>query len=106
MSEDLIPEIAERWYKVYPHYFSTYCIHGLHEQCRKRCKTCEYPCQCKAKECPCSTRRNIHDDIDAWHDAEYATISLHEYLGMTWEQYKLWAEKSILPEDSIYYNGE
>lgn len=31
----------------YPHYFSTYCIHGLHERCRLTCKHCEKPCLCR-----------------------------------------------------------
>jgi len=30
----------------YPHYFSTYCIHGLHERCRHTCKHCERHCRC------------------------------------------------------------
>lgn len=30
----------------HPHYTSTYCIHGLHDQCRLTCKTCDEGCQC------------------------------------------------------------
>ena len=30
----------------YPHYFSTYCQHGDHEDCRLTCKTCSAPCLC------------------------------------------------------------
>lgn len=36
----------------YPHYWSTYCMHGLHDACRLTCKTCEAPCRC-----PC------HDEV-------------------------------------------
>lgn len=32
--------------QAYPHYTGTYCIHGLHEQCKLVCKTCEAPCLC------------------------------------------------------------
>jgi hypothetical protein len=31
---------------VWPHYTSTYCIHDLHEACRRTCKICEHPCLC------------------------------------------------------------
>lgn len=31
----------------FPHYFSTYCIHGLHGDCRLTCKTCQLPCRCE-----------------------------------------------------------
>lgn len=30
----------------YPHYFSTYCIHGLHDRCRLTCKHCDRSCRC------------------------------------------------------------
>jgi hypothetical protein len=30
----------------YPHYYSTYCIHDLHDDCRLDCKTCQEPCRC------------------------------------------------------------
>ena len=36
----------------------------------------------------------IDDYIDAWHDSDSDTeIELHEYLGMTWEEYSSWAVK-------------
>lgn len=34
----------------------------------------------------------IHDEIDVWH-AGGTGLSLHEFLGMTWPEYQLWAEK-------------
>jgi hypothetical protein len=30
----------------YPHYWSTYCIHLNHADCRMTCKTCQTPCLC------------------------------------------------------------
>ncbi|MFD6095736.1 hypothetical protein ACFVWN_04525 [Nocardiopsis flavescens] len=36
--------------------------------------------------------------IDAWHDGEDGR-DLHEYLGMTWEEYQLWVER---PESLRY----
>lgn len=30
----------------YPHYYSTYCVHGLHDRCRLTCKHCERYCRC------------------------------------------------------------
>jgi hypothetical protein len=28
------------------HYYSTACLHQLHDQCRLTCKTCGDPCRC------------------------------------------------------------
>lgn len=36
--------------ELWPHYWSTYCIHDLHSDCRLACKTCQSPCRC-----PCHT---------------------------------------------------
>ena len=35
-----------------------------------------------------SIEEQLLDKIDEWHDDISITISLHEYLGMNWEQYK------------------
>lgn len=32
------------------------------------------------------TEDNIHDLIDQWHKGE-SELELHEFLGLTWEQY-------------------
>jgi hypothetical protein len=31
----------------------------------------------------------IHDFIDEWHTGE-SSLALHEFLGMTWDEYVLW----------------
>lgn len=40
---------------------------------------------------------DIHDYVARWHDAAddspEAKLELHEYLGMSWKEYQLWAEK-------------
>jgi hypothetical protein len=40
---------------------------------------------------------SIDDFIDAWHDApadsKIASQSLHEFLGMSWDEYRLWVER-------------
>jgi len=34
---------------------------------------------------------DINDWVDAWHDPNVIIpLSLHVYLGMTWEEYSLW----------------
>jgi hypothetical protein len=33
-------------YAYYPHYWSTYCVHHQHTDCRLTCKHCEAPCLC------------------------------------------------------------
>jgi hypothetical protein len=40
---------------------------------------------------------DIEDYIEAWHDAPddsvEASLQVHEFLGMTWEEYRLWGEQ-------------
>lgn len=39
----------------------------------------------------------IDDFVESWHEND-STQELHEYLGMSWEEYSVWATKpSILP---------
>jgi hypothetical protein len=40
----------------------------------------------------------IHDHIGEWHDAPEDGETLHAHLGMTWEQYAAWVERSELPQ--------
>ena len=40
----------------------------------------------------------IDDFVDNWHEDKVTTLQLHEYLGMSWEEYSVWATSpSILP---------
>ena len=39
---------------------------------------------------------DIDDYISEWHDDEETELSLHEYLGMSWEIYKYWLETTEL----------
>ena len=40
----------------------------------------------------------VDDFVENWHEDENSTQELHEYLGMSWEEYSVWATKpSILP---------
>lgn len=39
----------------------------------------------------------INDKIDAWHEGGGANMTLHEWLGMSHDEYKLFVEKSIIP---------
>jgi hypothetical protein len=43
-----------------------------------------------------ATAADIHDYIAAWHDApdgsSEAKVELHDYLGLTWNEYQLWGE--------------
>ena len=32
---------------LWPHYFSTTCMHGLHDKCKGKCKFCEEKCRCR-----------------------------------------------------------
>jgi hypothetical protein len=45
------------------------------------------------------TNDDIDDMIDAWHDSgPEEKRSLHEYLGMTWEEYCYHSETSKIPQ--------
>jgi hypothetical protein len=40
----------------------------------------------------------IDSFVDSWHEDDETTLELHEYLGMSWEEYSVWATRpSILP---------
>ena len=49
-----------------------------------------------------ATAQEIEQRVAEWHDADPGTpaarVDLHEYLGMTWEQYTRWASKGELPQ--------
>jgi hypothetical protein len=42
---------------------------------------------------------NINDAIHDWHDSPPGAMPLHEFLGLTWEQYKSWVEGSMNEEE-------
>ena len=44
------------------------------------------------------TKENIHDLIEQWHESD-SKQELHEFLGLTFEQYKRWVETDELPTD-------
>lgn len=39
----------------------------------------------------------VENAIDAWHDGAGPGLELHEYLGWTWDEYKLWVESGEVP---------
>lgn len=46
-----------------------------------------------------ATKENIHDLIDKWHESG-SNQELHEFLGLTFEEYKQWVETDKLPTDA------
>lgn len=51
--------------------------------------------------------RSIDDAIDAWHDNPDPHIgSLHEYLGLTWDEYKTWHRCGYLPAAALLYDPD
>lgn len=42
----------------------------------------------------------IDGAIDRWHEGEGEGLGLHEFLGMTWGEYRLWAEDRHSCEES------
>lgn len=49
--------------------------------------------------------RDIHDLIDAWHDEPGDKRPLHEYLGLTEEQYAAWVAGHGLPPAALLYDS-
>jgi hypothetical protein len=47
------------------------------------------------------TNENIDDLIDAWHESD-GSQALHEFLGLTWEEFKYWVENKSLPEKKLF----
>ncbi len=49
--------------------------------------------------CP-APGRSVDDRIDDWHTGprELDDVSLHDYLGMTWEEYTVWVMNGTVPE--------
>jgi hypothetical protein len=45
-------------------------------------------------------REELDDLVDKWHDSD-TKVSLHEYLGMSREEYSVWVEFDILPDEPI-----
>jgi hypothetical protein len=41
--------------------------------------------------------KRINDLIDQWHEGNTG-VPLHEFLGMTWEQYGEWLESNLWPK--------
>jgi hypothetical protein len=47
----------------WPHYFSTSCMHGLHEVCKGICKFCPEKCRCD-----CHQDRDVDEVLDSLAD--------------------------------------
>lgn len=50
--------------------------------------------------------RDIHDGIAEWHEAPDDDTYLHDFLGLTWEQYVQWATGGVLPLGCDWYDGD
>ena len=43
------------------------------------------------------TQEQIDDKVDEWHNSN-TNMLLHEYLGMTWDEYKEYIENNIIAD--------
>lgn len=41
--------------------------------------------------------RDLDEMVEEWHDGPDDGIELHEYLGLTWQEYKSWTETTVDP---------
>jgi hypothetical protein len=46
---------------------------------------------------PARTETDIAERVKLWHDSEANEVSLHEYLGWTWEDYCEWVMYGTIP---------
>ena len=44
------------------------------------------------------TEDQILDAADEWHNSD-SNLTLHEFLGWTWEQYKAYVEDGLIPDE-------
>ncbi len=49
------------------------------------------------------TREDVDDLVERWHDGEGIGLALHEYLGMTMEEYKAFFERHVLPDPRVVH---
>lgn len=49
---------------------------------------------------------DIHDAIGRWHEGDGYGVELHEYLGMSWDEYARWAESGLLAADSPWADSQ
>jgi hypothetical protein len=45
-----------------------------------------------------TTPLELDDAVTAWHEGAGADIDLHDYLGLTWEEYSAWIESGTYPK--------
>ena len=48
---------------------------------------------------------DIDDYINAWHEGD-STLALHEFLGMTWREYRVWAEEDAAGLKRLFRKGD
>jgi hypothetical protein len=41
----------------------------------------------------------LDEQVEEWHHGEGGAMPLHQYLGMTWEQYAFWTENGDIPPE-------
>ena len=50
------------------------------------------------------TEEGLLDAVDAWHQDPH-DMSIHEFLGWTWEQYAYWVETNKQPGETVNDNS-
>ena len=48
---------------------------------------------------------DIDDYINAWHEGD-STLPLHEFLGMTWSEYCIWAKEDAAGLKRLFKKGD
>lgn len=48
--------------------------------------------------------REVHEGIKLWHDGEGQGLELHQFLGLTWLEFKVWATYGRLPEHCVWFD--
>lgn len=48
--------------------------------------------------------REVHEGVRLWHDGEGRGLELHQFLGLSWLEFRVWATYGRLPDHSTWFD--
>lgn len=80
------------------------CLGRLPELFMDRCGWCGGSGQVPGPRAVTSAMRDVHTGIELWHDGAGQGLELHQFLGLTWVEFKVWATYGRLPEHCPWFD--
>lgn len=80
------------------------CLGRLREVFSEPCGWCGGSGQAESPRTVTLAMRDIHNGIRLWHDGQGEGLELHQYLGLTWVEFKVWATYGRLPEHCAWFD--